>query len=481
MSNKAKSGLPSGVSIVANRPGLYRLTCMINGKRYSEYCRPAETGKKKLQSDLQKAVDAFRDKAERGALKGQITDKSKLADAAEWYLNTAKLELRESTLLLAQYTFREYILPALGSLPLRTVTSAVITDFLADLTASGGGYTVYVARPAFVEQVNASIPKGKVMDTAPLIGIAMNTFLRVRKFETVNETNAQKTADYYGVPLDKAFERCEGKSPLKATTTNRINTCLSAMFTALVHHDILQKNPCTHATKPRIGEAERGAFLDNFMLGIFAAALENVADDNTRITLTLLLHLGLRSGEARALRWTDVEFQSMIVSVNHSAGKTSNGLIIGETKTLRSRRKLPLSPFLYSLLLEHQARQAVYAQSIGSLWENNGLIVTTPTGGIMDKETPWREVKRIVKANPALPPDLHPHSLRHSFVSLLISKGLDVVNVAALAGDTVDVISRIYAHSFAERQAAAMDIIGAAFEQALPIKPAPAMLTVHTA
>lgn len=60
MASKTKSGLPSGVSVVSNRPGLYRLTCMIHGQRFSEYYRPdLEHGKKKLQSDLQKAVDTF--------------------------------------------------------------------------------------------------------------------------------------------------------------------------------------------------------------------------------------------------------------------------------------------------------------------------------------------------------------------------------------------------------------------------------------
>jgi site-specific recombinase XerD len=96
----------------------------------------------------------------------------------------------------------------------------------------------------------------------------------------------------------------------------------------------------------------------------------------------------------------------------------------------------------------------------------------------MDKGYLQRTVKAIVKADTAFPPDLHPHSLRHSFVSLLISKGLDVVNVAALAGDTVEVISKIYAHSFAEKRAAAMDMIGAAFAEALPTKPAPLRLAV---
>lgn len=81
----------------------------------------------------------------------------------------------------------------------------------------------------------------------------------------------------------------------------------------------------------------------------------------------------------------------------------------------------------------------------------------------MDKAAPNKAVKRILKARSDLPRGLHAHSMRHSFVSLLISNGLDVVNVAALAGDTIEIISKHYAHSFAERRAAAMDIVGASF------------------
>ena len=58
--------MPSGVSVVTSRPGLYRLTCMIRGKRHSEYYRTAETGKKKLQSELQKAIDTFRERVNQG-------------------------------------------------------------------------------------------------------------------------------------------------------------------------------------------------------------------------------------------------------------------------------------------------------------------------------------------------------------------------------------------------------------------------------
>ena len=48
---------------------------------------------------------------------------------------------------------------------------------------------------------------------------------------------------------------------------------------------------------------------------------------------------------------------------------------------------------------------------------------------------------------------------------MLIASGMDIVTVASLAGDSVDVITKVYAHALKEREAAAMDKIGAVFEQ----------------
>lgn len=140
-----------------------------------------------------------------------------------------------------------------------------------------------------------------------------------------------------------------------------------------------------------------------------------------------------------------------------------NGLALTELKTKRSRRKLPLFPVMRDVLLAHKVWLDEYSRSLGSLWQENGVVCPNTTGGLMDKAAPNKAVKRIICAKKELPRGLHAHSLRHSFVSLLIANGLDVVSVAALAGDTIEIISKHYAHSFAERRAAAMDVVGASF------------------
>lgn len=471
MARKTESGLPSGVSIVSNRPGLYRLTCMIQGQRFSEYYRPAETGKKKLQSELQKAVDAFRERAERGTLKsGDISDKSTFSQAVEWFSNMRKLEIRESTQLADAFVFEHYLIPRLGNYKLKEITSPMITKLLAELVeqGGGGGRAVYTARPEFIELMYENKPSreaGGFNFVARELGIGVdNTFVRIRRGGNCSKEIAEKIAKYYGVPLPSAFEKKSNIKSLSPSYVSKITYTLSALFTACVKNGILLKNPVENATKPRIGERDIPAYLDNRQIPIFLDALNVLNVDNSvRVALMLMMMLGLRSGEARGLRWVDVDFSAGVVSIEKNCGETFDGLALTELKTKRSRRKLPLFPVMRDILIAHREWLDDYSRSLGSLWQETGVVCPNTTGGLMDKAAPNKAVKKIVSTREDLPRGLHAHSLRHSFVSLLIANGLDVVSVAALAGDTIEIISKHYAHSFAERRAAAMDAVGASF------------------
>ena len=483
MATKTNSGLPSGVSARANRPGLYMLRVMIRGQQFTEYYRTAETSKKKLQSELQKVFDAFKERAERGTLKNSdIIDKSTFAQAVVWFTDMRKLEIRESTQLADNFIFEHYLIPRLGNYKLKEISSPMITKLLAELLekGGGGGRAIYAARSEFIELMYENKP-GRTAGGFNLVARELNigvdnTFVRVRHGDNCDKEIAEKVAKYYDVPLITAFEKKVDVKPLSASYVSKITYTLSALFTACVKNGVLPQNPVANATKPRIGEKDIPAHLDNTQIPIFLDALGELDIDNSiRVALTLMLMLGLRSGEARGLRWIDVDFNNCIVSIEKNCGDTLNGLALTELKTKRSRRKLPLSPVLHGILLDHKKWLEEYSRSLGSLWQDNGVVCPNTTGGLMDKATPNKTVKRILNIRKDLPRELHAHSMRHSFVSLLISSGVDVVNVAALAGDTIEIISKHYAHSFAERRAAAMDVVGASFAT-LGNSPAPLRL-----
>jgi integrase len=310
-------------------------------------------------------------------------------------------------------------------------------------------------------------PKKGFNAVAETIGIGKkNTFVRVRRGANCDKDTASKISNYYNVPLLTAFERKCAEKPLSASYVSKLTYTLSALFTACVKNNILLMNPVANAIKPRVGEMDVPAYLDNVQMPIFLNALQTLhLDSSVRVSLYLMLMLGLRSGEARGLRWNDIDFDYGIISIEKNAGKTRSGLQLTELKTKRSRRKLELTPFLRDVLLRHKELQEEYAASLGSQWKENGVICPNTFGGLMCDASPNKAVKRIIAAYKELPNGLHAHSLRHSFVSLLIANGLDATNVAEIAGDTVEIINKHYAHSFAERRASVMRIVGNAFAQ----------------
>ena len=467
-----KSALPLGVSAVSNRSNLYRLSVMIESKRYSEYYSPDSTlTKRQLQSDLQKTIDNFREKAENGQLDGQITDKSSLDECAKWYFKTAKMSLRESTLKKDKFNYSHYISPALGSMKIKSITPPLVSRFLAEIKDGGGGETYYTATEDFIQTMSKARGDKRLSFFLDEIGISENTYYRLRQAEhKTPHATAEKLCKHFNFPLGKAFTQTTTRKSLSAGYVSSITYTLSGILTALVRANVIMKNPVNNATKPRVGEVERGAFLNESQLPIFQAALDTLSNDNIRIALLLCLQLGLRSGEARGLLWEDIDWEKSVININHNAVDTNKGLAIGEPKTKRSIRTLSLNDnsYLYNELLAHKEKQASYALSLGSAWHDMDLVCPNNTGRILHRGKLGGAVEKIVKQNPALPQDLHPHSLRHSFVSLLIAQNVDIAVVAYLAGDTIAIITKHYTHALNERVAAAMDNVGAIFSRVTP-------------
>ena len=68
----------------------------------------------------------------------------------------------------------------------------------------------------------------------------------------------------------------------------------------------------------------------------------------------------------------------------------------------------------------------------------------------MNRNYPNKVIKTLIRETD-IPPDLHVHSLRHCFTSILINTGADAKKVqAALGHSSVTTTQDIYSHIFAE-------------------------------
>jgi integrase len=159
-----------------------------------------------------------------------------------------------------------------------------------------------------------------------------------------------------------------------------------------------------------------------------AAALVKAAGQarlGAYVVLSLLT--GIRTEEARALRWdhVDLDVGTMAVwrSVRHG----------GDTKTTKSRRTLGLPHAASEALREHSRRQAGEKVTAGPLWKDHGLVFATRVGTQLDAGNVRRQFKAICKAA-GIGEDWTPRELRTSFVSLLSASGVPLEEIARLAG-----------------------------------------------
>jgi integrase len=154
--------------------------------------------------------------------------------------------------------------------------------------------------------------------------------------------------------------------------------------------------------------------------------------------IVLSLLVGVRTEEARALRWQYVNLDGdpdIEPPVPPHVAVWRSVRVHGETKTERSRRTLgPPQMAVEALraLRESQARERALA---GGQWQDIGLVFTTHLGTAVDAGNVRKMFKRVCKAA-GLGDSWTPRELRTSFVSLLSHRGVGIEEIARLAGHT---------------------------------------------
>jgi integrase len=155
--------------------------------------------------------------------------------------------------------------------------------------------------------------------------------------------------------------------------------------------------------------------------------------------LVLCLMTGIRTEEARALRWDHVNLDAASIAVWRSVR------LGGDTKTSKSRRTLGLPKAAVEALHEHRVRQDEEKLAAGELWRDHNLVFTTTVGTELDAANVRRYFRGICKTG-GIGDDWTPRELRTSFVSLLSASGVPVEEIARLAGHsssrTTEVIYR---------------------------------------
>jgi len=150
------------------------------------------------------------------------------------------------------------------------------------------------------------------------------------------------------------------------------------------------------------------------------------------------LFTGVRTEEARALRWDHVDLEGdpdADPPLSPSIAIWRSVRAHGDVKTKRSRRTLKLPARCVQVLKEHKERQEKERAHAAELWEDAGLVFTTTLGGKLDAANVRRSFRRICAAA-GIGEAWSPRELRHTFVSIMSDSGMPTERIADLVGHT---------------------------------------------
>ena len=182
-----------------------------------------------------------------------------------------------------------------------------------------------------------------------------------------------------------------------------------------------------------------------------AAALLAAARNHPRLGAYVILSLttGIRTEEARALRWDHVDLDGdpdARLPVPPSIAVWRSIRLHGDTKTEKPRRTLALPHSAVTALREHRKWQAQARLAAGPLWQDTGLVFTTSLGTALDASHVRRDLRALCK-KAGIEGVWAPRELRHTFVSLMSAGDVAVEEIARLVGHASSKVTEtVYRH-----------------------------------
>ena len=221
--------------------------------------------------------------------------------------------------------------------------------------------------------------------------------------------------------LDKFITTIYARAPKAASLYYRT---LKAAFSKAVVWNYLLENPFKKIKAPKP--------IKTFPVFISSIEFQNIIANTPQQYLKDLFitafYTGMRLGEILNMKWNWLDFQKNIITVQCTDGFTTKS---------KKERIIPISSTLRNVLL-NQFPKVIDV-------DKNNFVFVRPSGIKLNENFISKQFKKSVRAA-GLDDKIHFHTLRHSFASMLVQRGVSLYVVKELLGHEDLSTTQIYSH-----------------------------------
>jgi integrase len=274
--------------------------------------------------------------------------------------------------------------------------------------------------------------------------IRVSTYLRYRRtlhrhiFPAIGHVQLQKLS----AQQVQAFYTRKLKDGMAPGSIWYMHAILHKAFDQAVRWKLLSRNVCDEVAPPRIPKRENKTLTKEQAQKL----LDTARGHTLEALLTVALVTGMRRGELRSLRWSDIDFEDKHLQVRRTVEHlTGYGYYENEPKSDRSKRSIALPDFAIETLKQHRVKQIEARLKIGEAWVDHDLVFCRANGNFLPASTLDYQFQALLKD--AGLPHMRIHDLRHSAATILLSMGVHAKVVQEILGhSTISMTMDIYSH-----------------------------------
>ena len=228
------------------------------------------------------------------------------------------------------------------------------------------------------------------------------------------------------IHIRRLISSMQSRGLSQVTISNYIRILRTALKGA-IESRIIKENPASAVTVSR-GRVKKFHIIERAQFPEFIEAAKHTKYENE---LIFMLYTGLRVGEARGLRWSDIDFDAGTMDVQRQLHAKFTGTHRVTAPKYEEERTIHLPPEAIDILRAQRRKQAEQRLSMGVDWREDelsrDLVFRQPNGEAHGEKTILTAVRQVGKEIGI--PELHPHDLRHSYAVAALRSGADVKTV----------------------------------------------------